>query len=553
MKLPASIPGANGLARACAKTGPAPVCGDLGDVCIEPASSPQEAFAQGTAEISLPSPPPRSLPEPRPAAARRRAEEMAPSCWHVRSTRDDSLVTHSEETSFLAGLSDRKLALRLGYARKHKHRGLSEVDLAAQDEWRARALGFAYLYGRDREPVAQAWLLAELSELGFRSHAAIARRILGLLELAIVKGRNGLCLSAPDYRVLYGGSLSSFWVAVARLEEEGVLERVEMSKPHESGRGPKTHRDANCYVPGPWLRKRIPAVLGVQGRCQGGHQQEGQHARAALRGRLKARRRLHMTHVRDRNRERLHGLDPLLFTTPSTEHAVDLLAMSVVAAAERCVDERVRSMFEGGPVELGASLEDAYEPFLTAEAEQAFGASLEQYLGAVNGGLPESLLKLELPSGFLTALPDREKLNQREGDPEHSHAGSKVPDHPENGPTTERLAVQRPGDTDPRSRPTDAATKAFARDEHVALEGEGLARSGPVVDSLSFRSPEHPDGQGLSPPRPSPPLNTRAQPPPPPQAKARGPTKELSDEEISALFAEVISGSKGAGWSRDLF
>jgi len=535
MNLSAPQPGANSLARACAEIGPTPFCGDLGDVCSDAASPPLDVFVERSVPIEGISPP---LPS-RPAVARS-AEEMAPSCWHERSIRDPSLVEHSEETAYLARLNDVQLALHLGYVHKHKHRGLSDADMAAQDEWRARAIGFSYLYGRDRKPQAQEWLIADLRELGIRS--AVANSVVALLELAVVKGLNGICLSAPDFRVLYGVAPSSFWYAVGILEDEGVLERIGMVKPNQ-GPAP-AHTDSNCYVPGTWLRERIPAILGVHDRHTEEFKGEANQARAINRNRMRARRRTHNAKVRDRNRDRLHGLDPLVLTTAHIEELVDRMSDAVLETHQRCVDERVQAFMRGEGIGLGESFLERVEPLLTLEAQLAFERSIEHHLVRLNAGLVDAALAMELPSELRTTLP----INQKESfplDPALTFGG-----HPERQPPTQQPAVRSPELTTSQPFPTSPAPHVLAHAEQVALESEGLGvRTAHVVNPPSFLSTEH---RALGPPDRARTPNTKAQAPPP-GPQVRGPAKVLTDEELSALFAKVTSGEASSGWSRGLF
>ena len=369
---------------------------------------------------------------------KRSVEELSLLTWQEQSTRrEDPEFEHPAEfDAGLRALSDGELGEAWGWVLKRRYRGLSPRDEAVQREVYARCLGMLDLYGLDRQPAVSAMLTEVLRKQGCRS--AVALYIVALLELMLVRGRLALRLSASDAYTLKGCAASTWWAAVARLEEMGILQRTRAVKSGEHGPAP-VQRDTNLYVLGPWWfagRKNgsgeprpgttpLEQALGLLNKCVYG--EDSPAAAAAHRKTLaprKARRRLRNTASRDRNRRRHRDLKPQVTTTPGVVRAADALARArqaeELAAADAHHHKRAQALLrgdlEGVGLGTGASPPSPELPVRSTEAAEAAAAA---QVAAVNRGEPEGpalrreVAKIRGVRRVFTLSPSSELVNCR--------------------------------------------------------------------------------------------------------------------------------------------
>jgi len=365
----------------------------------------------------------RSLPlEGEQPAWKRSAESQALPFWRERSTRREDLqFEHSRQHADLRRLDDQELGEKWGWVSKHRGRGLSSRDRAIQREVYARSLSVLDLYGLDWSPRASSWSIEALRGMGCRS--TIARDVVALLELMIARGRMALRLSAPEARTLLGYSHSGWWLAIARLEDLGILKRIGTVKPNEDGPAP-VQTSKNMYVLGPWWFEPLKGVtplasaLGLAGAREGKSSRAAQVTHHHVMHNRKERSRAHRTYVRDRNRRRHHGLEPRVTSTVAVLVEVERLATQRAAELEtqRELRDRVRgqALMQGRGVTLGephvsdsqvdvpSSLNAEAAAVAQVDSENRGGIAREGLKRAV-GGLCES--KLELPSTKWSAIP----------------------------------------------------------------------------------------------------------------------------------------------------
>ena len=177
---------------------------------------------------------------------------------HVPVASRNAKIEHPEDCERVAELSTPELAERVAvWVHRHRRRGLSELDLACQREWTARALGVGYFYGKGFRP----WLPGELVDLQGARRGAQRETVLAALCLAMVKGRNGICIGAPDAEMLWKIPASTWWALVASLEKSGLLVRMRRFKNNDvKGQAP-VHLCPNWYGPGPVLLAKRETVF----------------------------------------------------------------------------------------------------------------------------------------------------------------------------------------------------------------------------------------------------------------------------------------------------
>ncbi|MGH1349170.1 MAG: hypothetical protein ACRBN8_47005 [Nannocystales bacterium] len=347
---------------------------------------------------------------------KRSAEELSLLTWQEKSTRrEDETFEHPPELDAeLRGMSDPKLGEAWGWVNKRRYRGLSARDLAVQREVYARSLGMLDLYGLDRQPAVSAMMTEVLRSQGCRS--AVALYIVALLELMLVKGRWTLRLSASDAYTLKGCAASTWWAAVARLEEMGILQRMRSVKSGEHGPAP-VQRSTNLYILGPWWTagekdgsgapKRgttpLEQALGLLNKCI--RREDSPAAAAAHRKTLaprKARRRRRNEVNRDRNRKRHRGLPPRVTTTPDVVRAAEVLARARLAEEEAAVEaqskQRAQALLRGDfdGLSLGEPPPALELPVWSSEAAEVAAAA---QVGQANRGEPEgAALRREVAS-----------------------------------------------------------------------------------------------------------------------------------------------------------
>lgn len=556
MKVSASTPDANALALLWVEIGSVTVCGGLGSVCAEAPTLPQGGFAADEPEeISCVKAAKlaRQLRGPSLSDAVRPVEELTPPTWHNRSLR------RPKEHAHLAGLDDDALFTKLAWVRKHRAHGLSSLDLAIQTEFQSRCVAWE-LYGRDFDPTPQAWLRGELSELG--TNAPTARMLLGLLQDAILRGRAGVYLSVDDISALTGASRTQikFWTGL--FEELEILVKVPMYKPSKVDRPCET--DKQAYVPGPWLIERIPAILGTgHWRTPGPHRDAAQKARAGKRSRVKDAKRRFTAEHRDRNRERLEGLEPLVFSTDVIEGLCDGIAelgqQEAEVAYSQAAEDRAQRLAQGEMVTFGDDDHDELHvtPCLSVGALEALERLATEHLVEQNRGVRDGSRISELPVGIRPPPQQAGELTQTDRNPV-SPAENPDPVSPDVSTPNPRLAAQptSPSTSDPF--PTQPISNNRARDGDVALEGEASARPPNVVDPSGRRANEPGvskvrEPSADSPRSPTPWPNAQA-----PPVLAQGPPErqgEATPDEITSLFAELVSteGALPPGWSKKLF
>lgn len=330
---------------------------------------------------------------------KRSAEELSLPTWQHKSTRrKDEVFEHpAEHDAELRAMSDRELADAWGWVTKRRYRGLSERDQSVQREVYARSLGLLDLYGLGRHPAVSAMLEEALRSQGCRS--AVALYIVGLLELMLVRGRMALRMSAADAHVTKGCAASTWWAAVARLEDIGILQRVRTSKPGEHGPAP-VQRSTNLYVLGPWwfegdtpMATPLAQTVALLGKCT--RQEDSPAARAALRktrNARKARRRAVNTRNRDRNRRRHRALPPRVTSTPEVERVTEVLAReyeeTAKTMAEQACTQRARALMEGNLDAVSVGLGETPPPEAQTVPSEALEAAAVAQVEAVNRGEP---------------------------------------------------------------------------------------------------------------------------------------------------------------------
>ncbi len=339
-------------------------------------------------------------------------------------------------------------------------------------EWSARAISLGDLYGRDRRPQASDVLIERLRDLGIRSH--VAALIVGTLELALVRRRNGVRLSAPEARSLWGCAQSTWWYAVKLLEVNGVLERVGTCKPNPKGGAP-VHTDSNCYVPGPWLLESVEAILGLfQGRDDERAQAAGEAHRELL-GARKARRRATRSQVRDRNRRRNHALQPRVTTTRKVERVAEKLEARHQVLRNQAEQmkalERARAALQGAELRLGVSpTEVENQP---SEECEALESAAVVHVARVNAGDVEH--ELELPSEIASALQQAGEINQTDSSHRQvfTQPARKTLEKPPPRRASSSPIAGSPPSPSNQPRLTATPTHALPRDHLFAFEGEG--------------------------------------------------------------------------------
>jgi len=318
-----------------------------------------------------------------------------------------------------------------------------------------------------------------------------------LLSTGLVasRGRIALRLSAPDARMLFGWSLSTWWAAVARLEDLGMLCRVKSIKSGEHGASP-VQADTNLYVLGPWWFASagkdptpLQTVLGLFAQRET-REPSAEAARAHHRLLLqrKERRRENNTVNRDRNRRRHHGLPAKATTTKTVLREAEAIAKRRQALEEKRSQgrdqARAQAMLRGESFGLGES-RSALPPVPT-EPSAAAEAAAQAHVGLRNSGLRAAGQQLhresrvlcaglldsqfELPSGFRSAIP------------KGKNAGKKsIADEPrpKPKPASPRPEAQPPDAPDALPR-TEAGDRS-GQDESLrvrtrALEGKVRAR-----------------------------------------------------------------------------
>ena len=338
---------------------------------------------------------------------KRTAEELSLSAWRTKSNRreGEAFALPPEFDVELRAMSDSELGIAWGWVTKHRYRGLSARDEAVQREVYARSLSIADLYGLARQPAVSAMLEETLRGQGCRS--AIALYVCALLELMIAKGRLAVRISAAEAHVLKGCAASSWWAAIRKLQEMGILIRVRSSKP--GAHGVPVQRCTNLYQLGPWWfagalntggdpipgTTPLELVVGLLGLVQ--RQKPSAAATAAtergLRGR-RARRRSRNQASRDRNRRRYAALPPKVVTTREVERVVNGLArerqMQLEAAAASETRQRAQALLQGELAgvrvgEAGAAPEPLFEDTAPLEA-----AAVNQ-VARLNRGLAEGM------------------------------------------------------------------------------------------------------------------------------------------------------------------
>ena len=432
-------------------------------------------------------------------ACKRSAESQALPTWQERSTRrEGDAFEHPPEQSDVRGLSDAALGERWGWLSKHRGRGLSARDEAVQREVYARCLGVPDLYGLDWNQAGSAYLRETLRKLGSRSE--VARTIVALFELMVSRGRIALRLSAPDARMLFGWSLSTWWAAVARLEDLGMLCRVKSIKSGEHGASP-VQADTNLYVLGPWWFASagkdptpLQTVLGLFAQRET-RQPSADAARAHHRLLLqrKERRRESNTVNRDRNRRRHHGLPAKATTTKTVLREAEAIAKRRQALEEKRSQgrdqARAQAMLRGESFGLGESRPalppTPAEPSGAAEAAaqayvslrnsglRAAGALLHRESRALCAGLVES--QFELPSGFRSAIPKGKNAGKKSIADEPRPQPKPTPPRPESQPpdAPETLPRTKAGDRSGQDESLRVRTQA--------LEGKVRTRRLPSV------------------------------------------------------------------------
>ena len=427
-------------------------------------------------------------------ACKRSAESQALPTWQERSTRREGKeFEHPPELADVRGLSDAALGERWGWLSKHRGRGLSARDEAVQREVYARCLGVPDLYGLDWNQAGSAYLRETLRKLGSRSE--VTRTIVALFELMASRGRIALRLSAPDARMLFGWSLSTWWAAVARLEDLGMLCRVKSIKSGEHGASP-VQADTNLYVLGPWWFASagkdptpLQTVLGLFAHRET-RQPCAEAARAHHRLLLqrKERRRASNTVNRDRNRRRHHDLPAKATTTKAVLREAAAIAKRRQALEEKRSQgrdqARAQAMLRGESFGLGeirpALPPEPCEPSAAAEAaarecvrsrnggQLATGAQLHRESKRLCAGLLDS--QFELPSGFRSAIPKGK--NERK---------NSLADEPKPRPEPAPPRPERPPPEVAEALPRTEAGDRSGQDESLrvraqAMEGKVRAR-----------------------------------------------------------------------------
>ncbi len=276
-------------------------------------------------------------------------------------------VEHPDGFGFVREMTNPELADRLGWLYKHRGRGLSELDVAVQREWTARALGVGYFYGRDRDPA----LPPQLVELVGR-RAPVRRLVLAVLCVSMLKRTNGVCISAPEAFMLWGVPASTWWNVIAWLEERGLLVRLRRWKNNASER----HTDApvqlvaNWYGPGPELVAIRDAVLAAYGDDEVDDEIRAEARRVLLEARRDRRRRA-----------RRAARDPFVLEldAPGWVVAVGRAAYAAVAdelGAERDLG-RAREILSGAR-SWAEVLEDEVDPCPVVKIDEDLAAELER-------------------------------------------------------------------------------------------------------------------------------------------------------------------------------
>ncbi|MBV1862578.1 MAG: hypothetical protein KUG77_29420, partial [Nannocystaceae bacterium] len=350
----------------------------------------------------------------------------------------------------------------------------------------ARCLGVPDLYGLDWNQAGSAYLRETLRKLGSRSE--VARTIVALFEQMASRGRIALRLSAPDARMLFGWSLSTWWAAVARLEDLGMLCRVKSIKSGEHGASP-VQADTNLYVMGPWWFASagkdptpLQTVLGLFAQRET-RQPSAEAARAHHRLLLqrKERRRENNTVNRDRNRRRHHDLPAKATTTKTVLREAEAIAKRRQALEEKRSQgrdqARAKAMLRGESFGLGESrpaLPPApTEPSAAAEAAaeahvslrnsglRAVGAQLHRESWVLCAGLSDS--QFELPSGFRSAIPKGKNAGKKSIADEPRPSPKPAPPRPESPPpeTTSAFSSSEAGDKSGQDDPLRVRTRAL--------------------------------------------------------------------------------------------
>ncbi len=281
-------------------------------------------------------------------------EHLRQLAAHVPIASRNAKIDHPESVTRVcdvAQLSTAELAERVAvWVHRHRRRGLSDLDLACQREWSARALGVGYFYGRSFRP----WLPMELVGVCGPRRAPVREMVLAALSLSLVKGRNGICIGAPDAEMLWGIPASTWWACIAWLEKAGLLVRMRRFKNNDvKGQAP-VHLCPNWYGPGPVLLSMRSVVFAA---FKVGHDDIAAELREQERQNRCRRRRTINVRLANVVRRR-RGLPP----APPPGRPAPSWAMRVCAelGAERLdacehahARDRARELLAGNVVELG--------------------------------------------------------------------------------------------------------------------------------------------------------------------------------------------------------
>jgi hypothetical protein len=214
--------------------------------------------------------------------------------------------------------------------------------------------------------------------------------------LAMVNGRNGFSISAPQAWELWEIPNGVWWDAIKWLEKHGFLVRLRRYK-NNDGPAP-VHKMSNWYGPGPELLKLRVKILGVFGGKTEEAKAAAKAARAEAKQHRQARRRI-TTRRRNEARRLRAGLPPRPRAGEGGREALGF-AMRVLEAGRRIQRRRAREVrceqiAAGDPRGFRAAGDDAeaevlepLEPAQVAELERAILA------GAAAPTLPDPAEKV---------------------------------------------------------------------------------------------------------------------------------------------------------------
>ena len=259
-------------------------------------------------------------------------------------------IEHPDGLERVSDLTEADLNDRLHGIHRRLFRGLSDLDAAILREWKARATGAGFFYGRQNP-----WLPTQLIHHAGR-RAPTRQIILAALMLTMVEGTNSLNISAPEAFRMFGIPASTWWHGIAWLEQADLLRRFhshkdnrKAQKSHHAGekKGPRpasVQFSDNCYIPTPRLLAMRREVLAAFGAADA---EANEAARVELVEQRKARARQQRADARDQKRREQGQLPFMVAGQDAPAWALSLIDAAWLSAIEAKAARRAEAVWYG--------------------------------------------------------------------------------------------------------------------------------------------------------------------------------------------------------------